>query len=91
MVLDYYVCELCILQQPETSRHPFLRCNFAKARWQSIGMSTSCIRPMVQVLRQLKDSLQPFSWKPSSSCLGVSEQQEITSFSTTFTPLLRPV
>jgi hypothetical protein len=38
MELDSFVCEMCILQVPETSVHLLLRCNFAKACWASIGV-----------------------------------------------------
>jgi hypothetical protein len=39
MELDSYTCDLCILQRPETGAHLFLRCNFAKACWNSIGVT----------------------------------------------------
>jgi hypothetical protein len=41
MYLDSYTCDLCILQRLETSAHLFLRCNFAKACWASIGVTVS--------------------------------------------------
>jgi hypothetical protein len=37
MVLDSYMCELCLLQRVETLRHLFLLCPFAKNCWASIG------------------------------------------------------
>lgn len=31
-------CNLCILHRPKTTAHLFLRCNFAKACWATIGI-----------------------------------------------------
>jgi hypothetical protein len=39
MTLEPYSCENCIWQKKETLYHLFLRCNFAKACWNSIGMT----------------------------------------------------
>jgi hypothetical protein len=39
MHLGSYVCENCILQKVETVYHLFLRCNFAKNCWRSIGVT----------------------------------------------------
>ena len=55
MHLDSYTCENCILQREETIAHLFLRCNFAKACWLSIGVispSTSCPKTAVARLRR---------------------------------------
>lgn len=61
MELDSYTCELCILQRTESVAHLFLKCNFAKTCWQSIGISVITTRPMLQIFRQLKDKIQnPF-------------------------------
>ncbi|CAO2177232.1 unnamed protein product [Urochloa humidicola] len=61
MELDSYSCELCILQKRETCAHLFLRCNFAKACWASIGVSVVTTRSVYHILRQIKDKLQiPF-------------------------------
>lgn len=38
MDLDSYSYDICILQLPETVAHLFIRCNFAKACWDSIGV-----------------------------------------------------
>lgn len=61
MELDSCTCELCILQRQETLSHLFLRYNFAKACWQSIGVSVITTRPMLQIFRQIKEKIQrPF-------------------------------
>jgi hypothetical protein len=39
MTLESYSCENCIWQKEETLYHLFLRCNFAKACWNSIGLT----------------------------------------------------
>jgi hypothetical protein len=39
MELDSYSCENCLWQREETLYHLFLRCNFAKACWSSIGIT----------------------------------------------------
>jgi hypothetical protein len=39
MNLDSYSSDMCILQRPETGVHLFLRCNFSKACWSSLGVS----------------------------------------------------
>jgi hypothetical protein len=39
MNLESYTCDLCILQRPETRAHLFLRCKFAKACWNSLGIT----------------------------------------------------
>jgi hypothetical protein len=37
MNLDSFTCDLCILQRLESGAHLFLRCNFARACWNSLG------------------------------------------------------
>jgi hypothetical protein len=41
MELESYTCENCILQRLEVVYHLFLRCNFARACWESIGVLTT--------------------------------------------------
>jgi hypothetical protein len=41
IVLDFYSCELCLLQRVETLRHLFLHCSFAKNCWATIGVIVS--------------------------------------------------
>ena len=51
-----------------------LRCNFAKACWESIGISFNSSRPILQIFRKLKrNRIWVFhsSWKSSSSWAGV--------------------
>lgn len=61
MDLDCYSCELCLRQRPETVLHLFLRCSFAKACWNSIGVSVVTSRPLPQIIKQIKHKLQvPF-------------------------------
>ncbi|GJN27666.1 hypothetical protein PR202_gb15708 [Eleusine coracana subsp. coracana] len=55
MILNYYICELCILQKEETLKHLFLRCSFTRACWQTIGISfpnTLSPKRMVSILRR---------------------------------------
>jgi hypothetical protein len=40
MNLESYTCENCIWQKEETLYHLFLKCNFAKACWTSIGLTS---------------------------------------------------
>jgi hypothetical protein len=40
MYLETYTCENCILQKTESAYHLFLRCNFARRCWSSIGVTT---------------------------------------------------
>lgn len=54
MQLDSFVCELCILQRPETSVHLLLRCNFAKACGASIGVYYNSSRPVFEIFRRIK-------------------------------------
>jgi hypothetical protein len=57
MHLDSYVCENCILQKVESVYHLFLRCNFAKNGWRSIGVTAPGIncpqRAATSIIRQL--------------------------------------
>jgi hypothetical protein len=55
--LDSYTCDLCILQRTENVPHLFLRCNFAKACWNAIGVSVVTTRPLLQILRKIKERL----------------------------------
>ena len=58
MALDSFTCENCILQHEEILEHLFLRCSFAKACWNSIGLfapRTHCPqRAVVRLKRQLR-------------------------------------
>jgi hypothetical protein len=58
MELESYTCENCILQRLEVVYHLFLRCNFARACWESIGVLTprvNCpMRAVTRIKRQLK-------------------------------------
>lgn len=61
MELDSYTCDLCILRRIESVAHLFLRCNFAKACWSSIGVSFISTRPLMNISRQIKGQLpSPF-------------------------------
>jgi hypothetical protein len=61
MNLDSYTCDLCILQRPETSAHLFLRCNFAKACWASIGVTVSTSTSVMRIFNRIRRRLQvPF-------------------------------
>lgn len=57
MALDSCACELCILQRLETVTHLFLRCNFAKACWASIGVSVITSRPLVHIINLIRSKL----------------------------------
>jgi hypothetical protein len=62
MDLESYTCDLCILQRRETVAHIFLRCNFAKACWNSIGIQYTSTRTLNQILSRIKRSLDvPFA------------------------------
>jgi hypothetical protein len=45
MTLESYSCENCLWQREETLYHLFLRCNFAKASWNSIGITPRISNP----------------------------------------------
>lgn len=57
MELDSHTCDLCILQRPETTGHLFLRCNFAKACWETIGVLVAPTRNVSQNLNRMKQQL----------------------------------
>jgi hypothetical protein len=62
MTLESYSCEKCIWQKEETLYHLFLRCNFAKACWNSIGMTPPRIANLEEASTNLKLQLNvPFS------------------------------
>ena len=58
MVLESYTCEMCILQKRETVAHLFCRCNFARACWESIGISFIRTRTPLQIFNNIKNQLQ---------------------------------
>ncbi|GJN05198.1 hypothetical protein PR202_ga22807 [Eleusine coracana subsp. coracana] len=61
MHLDSYVCELCILQREESLHHLFIKCNFAKSCWQTIGISYPSTLSRVRIIKRIKRHLQvPF-------------------------------
>nr|TKW34016.1 hypothetical protein SEVIR_2G277400v2 [Setaria viridis] len=61
MILDSYTCELCILQIRETVAHLFLRCNFARACWSSIGVSFVATREPLLIFKHIRKKLNvPF-------------------------------
>jgi hypothetical protein len=57
MHLDSYTCENYILQRMETSYHLFLRCNFAKSYWASIGLISPQIQCPQRATMRLKRQL----------------------------------
>jgi len=57
MQLDSFTCDLCILQRLETATHLILRCNFAKACWESIGISYVSTRPILQIFKFIRRRL----------------------------------
>lgn len=57
MELDSYTCDLCIRRKLETVAHLFLRCNFAKARWNAIGVTFVSTRPLLQIFKMITDKL----------------------------------
>jgi hypothetical protein len=62
MALESYTCENCIWQKEETVYHLFLRCNFAKACWNSIGINPPRIAQPEEASANLKQQLNvPFS------------------------------
>jgi hypothetical protein len=60
MNLESYTCENCIWQKEETLYHLFLKCNFAKACWNSIGLmpsrNTNPVDAAVNLMQQLNVS-----------------------------------
>jgi hypothetical protein len=62
MTLESYSCENCLWQSEETLYHLFLRCNFAKACWNSIGITPPRISNPEEASTNLKHQLNvPFS------------------------------
>jgi hypothetical protein len=62
MNLESYTCENCIWQNEETLYHLFLKCNFAKACWTSIGLTSPRIANPVDAAVNLMQQLNvPFS------------------------------
>jgi hypothetical protein len=62
MELDSYSCENCLWQREETLYHLFLRCNFAKACWNSIGITPPRIPNPEEASANLNHQLNvPFS------------------------------
>jgi hypothetical protein len=62
MELDSYTCDLCILQKLKSAAHLFLRCNFAKACWYSVGISVVTTRSVTQIIDSIRRKLEvPFS------------------------------
>jgi hypothetical protein len=57
MALETYTCENCTLQGPKTTYHLFLRCNFAKMCWSSVGVSTPRISCPQRAVRRLSAQL----------------------------------
>jgi hypothetical protein len=57
MHLDSYTCELCLWRREETLRHVFIRCNFAKACWQQIGILVSQSQPFEATIATLSRGL----------------------------------
>ncbi|TVU31700.1 hypothetical protein EJB05_23398, partial [Eragrostis curvula] len=57
MFLDSYTCDLCILQREETLRHLFLKCNFARACWDSIGLHIPGSAATTETVKRLKRQL----------------------------------
>nr|TKW40321.1 hypothetical protein SEVIR_1G238000v2 [Setaria viridis] len=62
MALDSTACEMCILQKRETAAHLFLRCNFAKACWRSVGIAYPSTRSVLSIFLNIRRQLHlPFS------------------------------
>jgi hypothetical protein len=62
MNLESYTCENCIWQKEETLYHLFLKCNFAKACWTSIGLTSPRIANPEDAAVNLMQQLNvPFS------------------------------
>jgi hypothetical protein len=62
MTLESYTCENRISQKEETLYHLFLKCNFAKACWNSIGLTPPRITNPVDAAANLEQHLNvPFS------------------------------
>jgi hypothetical protein len=61
MELESYSCENCLWQREETLYHLFLRCNFAKACWNSIDITP----PEFLILRRHQRTLNTSLTSPS--------------------------
>jgi hypothetical protein len=62
MNLESYTCENCIWQKEETLYHLFLKCNFAKACWTSIGLTSPRIaNPEDAAVNLIQQLNVPFS------------------------------
>jgi hypothetical protein len=57
MDLEIYTCENYILQKIESVYHLFLRCNFARRCWSSIGVTTPRISCPQKAFRKLSAQL----------------------------------
>jgi hypothetical protein len=57
MVLESYVCELCIHQSEEKLRHLFFKCPFARNCWQAIGINVPTWLKVDMATRHIKRSL----------------------------------
>jgi hypothetical protein len=62
MELDSYTCGNCILQKEETVTHLFLRCNFARRCWQTIGLAPPKTSDIHNVMRLTFQQLDK-NWK----------------------------
>nr|TKW01386.1 hypothetical protein SEVIR_8G176700v2 [Setaria viridis] len=61
MQLESQTCEMCIWQKRETVKHLFFCCRFAKACWNSIGITYTSTRTIQNIILQIKNKLQvPF-------------------------------
>lgn len=81
MVLDSYVCEVCILQREETIIQLFIRCNFAKACWVSIGIRLPVHLPILALIKFLKGKLDvPFYMDIAIISAGVYGKREMVGF-----------
>ena len=79
MELESYSCENCLWQREETLYHLFLRCNFAKACWNSIGITPPEFLILRRHQRTLNTSLMsPSLWRLLFSWHGVSEKAEMS-------------
>jgi hypothetical protein len=58
MHLEFYTCDLCILQREETLRHLFFRCSFAKNCWQQIGVVVPTWLKLERATRHIKRAIR---------------------------------
>lgn len=61
MMLEFYTHELCILQREETLRHLFIRCNFSRRSWESIGVDIPRHRTTFHMIQWLSGFLHGHS------------------------------